>query len=271
MPIEQYLNNMTVNAKKWAFFLQESVGKPPAEQEALALKRALPEIRDIIISNLDEAITKPPAEYDYSFYIADLRTSFSKEGIVRVVNGKIDLDTGAREIAGDEDDLYEGIQYARAKLKVTGAGGTKKAAEFWKTAVYGAARGGEVAVKRGKKKISSTVDLYDETIEARKAGFKRTTPYWLFLEFGTRSKYAFPAFGGTNFLRKSQRQAQKIFDIALEAVTNQAENIVLKETEKFIENPDSYAPREVLKEFYADGRTHLVYVTPTRRIGVRLR
>jgi hypothetical protein len=106
----------------------------------------------------------------------------------------------------------------------------------------------------------------------RMEGWKGLTPYWWFINFGTKggraNSGAYPAYGPTHFVTRATRKAQTAFNRALADVEMEEERIVTETVDDFVTNPESYRQYDVLEEFYAQGRPYVVYVTKTKKLGV---
>ncbi len=283
--LETDLKSMTYNAQQWAAMIEEHVTNRPYEDvRAKALSVAMPKIMRVLLGNLKEAIAAPagghgPGEFDIPEFRDPLLRTFNNEKIVQVMDDQIDLEEGALLYAGTWEDWADGIEAAREALGLGGGNFTKtQRAKFWRDFIYGPARiGMDEHLYANEDKYTeggrlNAQELYKTTIQARLMEWEGGAPYWLILEYGNHdNNLAFPRFRGTFFLEKSRREAQLIYTRELLNIENQVENIVLREVEKFLDNPDSYEPYDILAQFYADSKKYNVYVTKTRRIGVALR
>lgn len=285
------LGKTTWNSNQWAEAIQKYVvDRPYEDMAATVLAKSIEKIKLVLMANLTAAIDKPAGGHGEGEFSTDvlrgpLIRAFSREGMVQIMDDEVDLLEGAFQFAGTEQDWQDGIVAARKELQLGGGDFTKRQrADFWRDFIYGPARIGmdpNLYVEEdddAEKKRLAAIKMYDRTIEARLEKWgglveeEGGAPYWIILEHGNAdSTLAFPRFRGTNFLEHSRKEGQKIFDQTKLDVENQVENIIFREVEKFLENPDSYKPYDALAIFYAEGKRYFVYVTKYKRIGTTLR
>lgn len=287
---EATFGKLSWNADQWAVALDEYVAKRPKEdKQALALSKTIKKIMGLLKSNLRSAIAEPAGghgagEFDIPALRNPLLRVFSNDKIIQIANGYVDLEQGAIALAGDWTDWAAGIEAAREALGLGGGDfSLAQRAAFWRDFIYGPARigmdenlyaGDEKKEKKAKQKLSKAKKRYKATIEARLAKWTEDggAPYWLVLEHGNHeSNLAFPRFKGTNFLKKTRKTAQRIYDESLLDIRTQEENIVFREVDRFLDNPEDYKPYDILATFYDEGKKYRVYVTKMMRIGVALR
>ncbi len=282
---EKTLGKVTWNAGQWRDMIQQYVvDRPYEDMRGLVVAKSIRKIMDVLMANLREAIAAPAGdsgagEFDTHLLREPLLRTFNNEEIVQIMDDQVNLEEGAYLLAGDEQDWADGIEAARENLGLGGGKYTRRErANFWRDFIYGPARIGmdpNIYVEEdddAERKRIEAIEMYDETMRARLMEWEGGAPYWIVLEYGNHnSTLAFPRFRGTHFLEKSRRAGQLLYEQTLYDVENQTENIVKREVDRFLDNPDSYEPFDMLATFYAEGKKYRVYVTKMMRIGVTLR
>ena len=271
---QRELRGLTSNARRMAELLEETETRGN-DILAIALARSRDRILRILLRNLRSAIAATK-EFEYTPLKAQLIEVFSNPEIIYATRqGRVLID--ADGIAGTTSELFDGIEAARDILNLSAGGKLTKEQrlEFWTTFVYLPARApgnpAPESIKKGKKKSFSKRGrhFYARTIEARLVAWGGLAPYWHFLENGT-GEGAFPRFQGTSFVKRSQEEAQQLFDRTLQVVNQDVENVIFREVQALESNPEGAVPGRELNRFFLEGREFLIYITPTRRVGVRL-
>lgn len=247
--------NMTYAAQEWADWYQDNViERDDDERRALALGRIQKQIVNIILDSINIHIGENE-EYDrYDWMKADLRRQFRNVEIINVTaDNEVDLFTGAENFVGSQEDFWEGYFAAKAELGLVEQSGPSAAA-FWRNVVW------------------PKDYYYSRTMAARKRAWGEKSPWWYWLEFGTKSwEGAHPDYHGTGFLALAQEEATQLFRLELEHVELEEFNIVEQTYARYEADPTAHAPGDTLDYFYADGIRYLVYVRPTGKMGVAQR
>lgn len=243
---------------------------------ANAFGRIRKRVIQLLISNLTRAIEQT-AEYNIEPLKSTLIGVFQDENIIKVSEDG-DIYSLAYDIAGDENDFFDGIEYAR---EVLGLGKLDKesAAKFWKIFIYqpyreGTRKGSSNKSKklRGMTSSEYAAWAYTRTIEARIDGWHGKAPFWIILENGNGgSSLAYPNFQGTYFLQKTLTEAQALLSNELSVIDREIETIVNSEVSEFLNNPETFTPGTRFGTFIVEGKKYYIYVTKTRRLGVAQR
>ena len=250
-----YFEKMTFAAKEWADWYQTNViERDEDEKRALALGRIQKQIVNIILDSINNKI-ESNKEYDrYNWMKADLRRQFRNVEIINVTDdNEVDLFTGAEQFVGNQMDFWEGYFAAKAELGLGEKSGPSAAA-FWKNIVW------------------PKDYYYSRTMAARKRAWGEKSPWWYWLEFGTKSwEGAHPDYDGTGFLALAQEEATQLLRLELEHIELEEFNIVEQTFARYEADPTAHAPGDELDYFYANGIRYLIYVRPTGKMGVAQR
>ena len=276
LPLAQELNQLSVRARQAADQIEQGAIITTEAIVANALALVVGKIQRILLRNLRIAI-KSTREYDTSELSSPLIAVFSNPLIIQAsANGRLTLEKAALEIAGDQSDFHDAIRKARAVLGVSTRGNPlKKRAKFWKEFIYAPAREGAAApstIRAGRKRAFKyrAKELYEETIGVRWGG--ALVPYWFVLNHGTNAfgqgSNAYPSFGPTDFIGKTELEAQPMLDQAIEKVNEDLDNLILQEFEGFLENRRDVQINQVIREFFIDGEPYKIHITPTGQFGV---
>lgn len=268
---ENYIEALTFNAQEWArYFEREGESFDPRERLSLALKQVKAQATEYLRLELEKAIESSPAEYDYGDLFSRLVGLLNNPEIVFVDEFTESIYYDIESVAGGLPEFEEGIRYARGMIEAASTSdkvlSPAQKAAFWRLFIYGPGREG--TTPPGDRE---TEHLYAETIEMRLEGWGELAPYWYWLEHGNQEyTLAYPKYGGTRFRRNAEIRATIALQSALRDIDTQATNLLEDAASDFIRNPDTYRQFDVLRDFYAEGRRYLVYVTKTRRVGVAL-
>lgn len=252
-----YFERITYNAENWAnYFLEEGVQRDQVDKYAEALRRTQRAILAIISNSIKLAIAGHTEYSRYSWMQVELITAFNNPDIIRIdpVTGVLDLIIGAEEEAGSWEDYDVGVLAAYEELEMGTGKSPAKRAQIWKDIIW------------------PDDYLYSKTMAARRRGWGDKAPWWNWLEVGNEGlDGAFPQNSSTSFLFLAQDEARTLFNTTLESVENEEFNIVEQAWTRFINDPESYEPYDVLGEFYSKGKKYKIYITATRRLGVAQR
>jgi hypothetical protein len=221
---------------------------------------------DILIKAARHAIGMRE-EFQSPLLAEPLLNNLNNPAVVRQEGGRIIYDLAL--VAGTESDLKDGIQYGRAMIRAASKGKelkTKEAkARFWKNFVYLPYKGmGDTSTLLGDiDPEGEDTGLYERTIAWRHQGWGGLTPYWIYLDRGTQSKYAYPSPRGTRFVEKATNMAQKLFDVELAKKYIETEQVIRTRLGEFLDNPEAFRPGTILVKDV----TNAYYVTQTGRIG----
>lgn len=261
-----FLEILTPRAKEWAIYLRENALEGADRARiAIALGRVKNRIEGLIINNLRHAIEG--TEFDEPVLKGHLISVFQSNEIVNVdIDGNIYFT--AEDVAGDDKDYYDGIQVARQTLGIGQGGTAEQRAKIWKQFIYQPAREGIHPEDWTPEKVEQAKGYYERTIDARVAAWGGKAPYWYFLEHGNvANDLAYPPpQEPTRFLENSRIQGQQLFNEALRNVIIEEGNVLEQEGEKFLADPKSFKPGEILNTFYAEGKKYYIYVTPVKRL-----
>ena len=253
-----YFERITYNAENWAnYFLEEGVQRDQVDKYAEALRRTQTAILAVISNSIKLAIAGHTEYSRYSWMQDELITAFNNPDIIRIdpVTGVLDLITGAEEEAGSWEDFWSGYESALAEIAPNAHRATpEKRAQIWQDIVW------------------PDDYKYSRTMAARRKAWGDKAPWWNWLEVGNEGMDgAFPQNSATSFLFLAQDEARMLLNETLESVENEEFNVVEQAWTRFINDPESYEPYDVLGEFYAEGKKYKIYITATRRLGVALR
>lgn len=136
-------------------------------------------------------------------------------------------------------------------------------------------------------------DAYDKTINIRFSAWGNKAPYWVLLDMGNEDyEGAFPKFTATNFfyqavqrilidlnermaIYKTENRAGQTTESRIRQETKQMivkiSQLIYEAVAAFLRNPDFYAPGSVFQTYkdVENGLMYKIWVTPTKKIGVR--
>ena len=249
---------LTQRSREWAEYFREQQVEQNRRLYAVALGRILPQVVDILREEITDAIDRSNEYIRYQWMRNDL--------IARVcVNDVIALDTGSGRIlfreglenlGGSWEEFWYGVEAAREDLKSESAGKPTTLAQrmaFW------------------ANKVWPSEYYYPRTMAIRRSYWGDKTPWWLWLDAGNAdSTYAFPKSAATHFVDRAEARATELLEITIEDMYIKIENVIYQAMEAYMSDPESYAPFDILAEFYEEGRAYEVYLTEYGRIGTRL-
>lgn len=252
-----FFERITYNAENWAnYFLEEGINRNQEDRFAETLRRTQKAILQIISTSI-KINTEGHEEYGrLGWMTSELITAFNNPDIIRVdpTTGIIDLYKGAEDIAGTLEDYDAGVLSAYAELEMGTGKSPARRAQIWKDRIW------------------PDDYLYARTMAARRRGWGDKAPWWNWLEYGNKEMTgAWPQSEATSFLFLAQDEANELFQITLDSVENEEYNIVEQAWTRFINDPESYEPYDVLGEFYSEGKKYKIYITATLRLGVAQR
>lgn len=254
-----YIPSLTHKSREWASIFQMRSEEATKRLYPIALGEVLDVIVSIIEEELEYAINSSN-EYDrYQWMLGALKDKLAvPEAIVLDSNtGRIYLRGGFENLGGDSGDFWDGVEALRADLREDSES-TKVLSAAQKAAFWA-------------NKVWPSDYYYSRTMAARRRYWGDLTPWWIWLDSGNSdSTYAYPTSGATYFVDKAEGRANEVFELALDEMANEAENIVYEAVDLYISDPDSFQPFDVLASFWEQGRPYEVYITETGRIGTRL-
>jgi hypothetical protein len=275
LPLSE-LTILTANARKLAESLRTD-GLSDTMVISSALSKVHGKILELLLANLRNAISDT-VEYDTPLLRGHLLSVFDNPDMIHATpEGDVDILSQAYVIAGDFSDFQEGIDAARAQLGVTGEQDIAQRAAFWENFIYGPARENRAAPKSVKKGQKAAVraagkGMYQETIDARVGEWDDMAPFWIWMEEGNTGPWVYPVIHATNFVEKTEDQGQILLDQAIIEKEEEMQSVLEQELRAFASNTGairrSNAGR-ILSEVLVDGQPFEIYVTPTKRIGVR--
>jgi len=279
-PIQKDLRNLSAAAKELSAQIEKGALVTDENITAVALGRVQDQIQALLLKNLKTAITQTK-EFNTPELKDHLLTVFSNPEIIRAdAKGRLNLFTGAENIAGSWTDFDDGIRVVRQELNISRGGTPEERSRIWRDLIYRPAREGAaapVSQKPGTKKDfrSRAKEQYERTIEARLIVWGNLAPFWLILNYGNTSGpigkggTPYPNNPPTFFLENTEDQGNAILKASIEQVNREMENIIFEELEAF--GRRRVRPLgEIIREFFVAGQPYKLYITPKRGIlGVR--
>lgn len=184
-------------------------------------------------------------------------------------------------VAGDFNDLMEGVETARTNLNAYNQ------YTRWKKMPNKARRD-----MVWKEFVWPDDNYYDKTIKERFSAWGNTAPYWVLLDQGNQEfEGAYPKFTATNFfygacvkiiadlservvLYKAEfgnkNSVESTVRYETQTVTIEVSNLIRKAVAEFERNPSYYNPGDEFQRYtdIMDGYEYKIYVTPKRKVGV---
>lgn len=184
-------------------------------------------------------------------------------------------------VAGDFNDLMEGVEIARRVLKAYNQ------YTRWNKMPNKARRD-----MVWKEFVWPNDEYYDKTINTRFSAWGNKAPYWVLLDQGNQEfDGAYPKFTATDFFYEaclkinidllervalyktaniSQGNVESTLRYETQMVTVSVSDLIIKAVKEFYSNPNNYNPGDEFARYVdiMDGYEYKVYVTPGRRVGV---
>ena len=257
VPVE--IPALTHKSREWANIFEAKAEEAIRKLYPVALGEVLDDIILIIKEEIDTAIRSSKEYNRYQWMRMELRTKLAVPGAVILDKniGRIYLREGFENLGGDINDFWMGVEAVRIDLQ-TDSGSTKVLSIAQKAAFW-------------KNKVWPSDHYYSHTMSARRRYWGDLTPWWIWLDSGNSdSTYAYPRSSATRFVDNAEKRANDIFNLAVEEMADEAENIIYEAVETFLANPDEFQPFDVLASFWERGRPYEVYITEHGRIGTQL-
>lgn len=257
--VPEYIPALTHKSREWANIFQTRADDATKRLYPVVLGEVLDDIVIIIEEEIKDAIINSKEYNRYKWMEEKLIKKLSvPEAVVLDSNtGRIYLREGFENLGGDIDDFWDGVEAVRADL----------AEESTSTKVLSAAQ----KAAFWANKVWPSDHYYSHTMASRRRYWGDLTPWWIWLDSGNSdSTYAYPTNEATYFVDKAEGRANDTFDLALDKMLDEAENIVYAAVELYLSDPEAFEPFDVLAEFWERGRPYEIYITETGRIGTRL-
>lgn len=249
---------LTTRSREWAEIFRRRQQEATRRLYPVALGEILDDIVVILKEEIEEAVA---ASSEYNRYQWMKNELIKKVCVPEVVVldariGRIYLREGIENLGGGWDDFWDGVNNVRADLEEesesTRVLTVAQKAAFW------------------RNKVWPSDHYYSRTMKARRNYWGDLTPWWLWLDAGNSSSYAHPQNEATYFVDEAEGRANELFDQTMDDLYEEIDNIMSDAIALYINDPEAYAPYDVLAEFYEQGRAYEIYVTETGRIGTRL-